>query len=93
MTPKRAPTEIQKTEILVVGAGPVRRVAGLCGQAGLGVTLLKRNFRGYARGHATLLPPSSLRLLGELGLSLELLREGRRIESVTYTSSARPPCS
>jgi 2-polyprenyl-6-methoxyphenol hydroxylase-like FAD-dependent oxidoreductase len=48
----------------------------------LEVTLLEQNFRGYARGHATLLHPASLRMLAELGLSVELLAAGRPIDCV-----------
>jgi 2-polyprenyl-6-methoxyphenol hydroxylase-like FAD-dependent oxidoreductase len=82
-TKQAAPTKIEKTQILVVGAGPVGLLAGLCAaRRGLEVTLLEQNFRGYARGHATLLHPSSLRLLTELGLAPQLLREGRPVESV-----------
>ena len=78
-----SPARTETTQILVVGAGPVGLLAGLCAaRRGLDVTLLEQNFRGYARGYATLLHPSSLRLLSELGLSTQLLAEGRPIDSV-----------
>ena len=74
---------IEKTQLLVVGAGPVGLFAALCAaRRGLRVTLLEQNFRGYARGHATILHPSSLRLLAEFGLSQRLLAEGRSIDRV-----------
>jgi 2-polyprenyl-6-methoxyphenol hydroxylase-like FAD-dependent oxidoreductase len=77
------PVKIEQTQILVVGGGPVGLFAGLCAaRRGLDVTLLEQNFRGYARGHATLLHPSSLRLLSEFGISPQLLAEGRPVDSV-----------
>ena len=84
MTSKQAgPGKVETTQILVVGAGPVGLLAGLCAaRRGIQVTLLEQNFRGYARGHATLLHPSSLRLLNEFGLSAQLLAEGRPVERV-----------
>jgi 2-polyprenyl-6-methoxyphenol hydroxylase-like FAD-dependent oxidoreductase len=73
----------ETTQILVVGAGPVGLLAGLCAaKRGLDVTLIEQNFRGYARGHATLLHPSSLRLLSELGVSSQVLAEGRPVDAV-----------
>ncbi|MET0794020.1 MAG: NAD(P)/FAD-dependent oxidoreductase [Polyangiaceae bacterium] len=74
---------IEKTQLLVVGAGPVGLFAALCAvRRGLQVTLLEQNFRGFARGHATILHPSSLRLVAEFGLSQRLLAEGRSIDRV-----------
>jgi 2-polyprenyl-6-methoxyphenol hydroxylase-like FAD-dependent oxidoreductase len=74
---------VSKTQILVVGAGPVGLFAALCAaRRGLQVTILEQNFRSFARGHATLLHPSSMRLLGELGFSQRLLAEGRPIERI-----------
>lgn len=49
---------------------------------GLAVTLLDRGFRGYSRGHATLLHPATLRLMSEYGLSAQLLAAGRPIASI-----------
>lgn len=75
--------KLESTQILVVGAGPVGLFAGLCAtRRGLDVTLLEQNFRGYARGHATLLHPSSLRLLADCGLSSQLLAEGRSVDRI-----------
>ncbi|MEP7051864.1 MAG: NAD(P)/FAD-dependent oxidoreductase [Pseudomonadota bacterium] len=74
---------IEKTHLLVVGAGPVGLFAGLCAaHLGMRVTLLDRNFRGCEHGHASILHPSSLRLLAEHGLSSRLLSAGRLIHRV-----------
>jgi len=82
---------VERTQILVVGAGPVGLFAALCAaRAGLEVTLLEQNFRGCARGHATLLHPSSLRMLAELGLSRTLLQEGRSIDRVDLFMDGAP---
>jgi 2-polyprenyl-6-methoxyphenol hydroxylase-like FAD-dependent oxidoreductase len=82
-TPLDSLAPVSKTQLLVVGAGPVGLFAALCAaRRGLQVTLLEQNFRSYARGHATLLHPSSFRLLAELGFAQRLLAEGRPIDHV-----------
>jgi 2-polyprenyl-6-methoxyphenol hydroxylase-like FAD-dependent oxidoreductase len=75
--------QIEKTQLLVVGAGPVGLFAGLCAvRRGLDVSVLERNFRGSDHGHASILHPSSLRLLAEHGLSADLLGAGRVIDAI-----------
>jgi 2-polyprenyl-6-methoxyphenol hydroxylase-like FAD-dependent oxidoreductase len=72
-----------RSQILVVGAGPVGLFSALsAARRGLQVTLLERNFRSTAPGHATLLHPSSLRLMSELGLSERLLASGRLVDRI-----------
>ena len=82
---------VAATQLLVVGAGPVGLFAALCGaHRGLRVTLLEQNFRSYARGHAAILHPSSLRLLAEFGLTARLLAEGHPIDRVTLHANHSP---
>jgi 2-polyprenyl-6-methoxyphenol hydroxylase-like FAD-dependent oxidoreductase len=65
-------------KVLVVGAGPVGLFTALsAARRGLQVELIDQNWRGYTRGHATLLHPHSLRLLGELGLGDKVRRAGQ----------------
>ncbi|HYP76781.1 MAG TPA: NAD(P)/FAD-dependent oxidoreductase [Polyangiaceae bacterium] len=74
-------TKIERTQLVIAGGGPVGLLAALCAaKRGLEVVVLERSFRGTPRGHTTLLHPSSLRLLGELGLSPLLLRSGQLFE-------------
>ena len=74
---------VEKTQLLVVGAGPVGLFAGLCAaRRGLDVTVIERNFRGCEHGHASILHPSSMRLLAEHGLSSQLHAAGRTIDRI-----------
>ncbi|MES1174550.1 MAG: NAD(P)/FAD-dependent oxidoreductase [Myxococcales bacterium] len=77
------PTQNHVSEVLIVGGGPVGLFGALCAaKRGLAVTVLDRGFRGYSRGHATLLHPATLRLMSEYGLNGKLLAAGRAIGRV-----------
>ena len=76
-------TPIETTQLLVVGAGPVGLFSALsAARRGLRVTLLEQNFRSTAPGHATLLHPSTLSLMRDLGLEQRLLAAGTSIDRV-----------
>lgn len=82
---------VQSIQLLVVGAGPVGLFAALCAaRRGLSVIVIEQNFRSSAKGHASILHPSSLRLLGELGIGQSLLREGKTIERIALNIDGGP---
>jgi len=82
---------VTKTQVAVIGAGPVGLFAGLCAAArGLDVCVLDQNWRGYAPGYAALLHANSLRLLEELDLAAPLAKAGRSLKKVAiYVAGAR----
>ena len=76
-------TQVERTQLLIAGGGPVGLFTALCAaKHGLDVIVIERNFRGAPRGHTTLLHPSSIRVLADLGLSPILLRAGRLIDEI-----------
>ena len=82
---------VERTQILVVGGGPVGLFAALsAARRGLQVTVLEQNFRSTAPGHATLLHASSLWLAAELGLSEKLLAEGKVIDGIDVYVDGAP---
>ncbi|HEV8547747.1 MAG TPA: NAD(P)/FAD-dependent oxidoreductase [Polyangiaceae bacterium] len=79
----RSPGDLS-VELLVVGAGPVGLLAALlAARQGLDVAVVDQTFRGFGRGYAALLHPSSARTLEELGLGAKLREVGREIRAVT----------
>ncbi|HTQ06812.1 MAG TPA: NAD(P)/FAD-dependent oxidoreductase [Polyangiaceae bacterium] len=72
----------RSVQLLVVGAGPVGLLAGLvAARRGLAVEIIDHAFRGFGRGYAALLHPSSVRLLDELGLGAKLRAQGRELHT------------
>jgi 2-polyprenyl-6-methoxyphenol hydroxylase-like FAD-dependent oxidoreductase len=75
----------ERTDVLVVGAGPV----GLCSalllaKAGLEVSIIDREPRTAARSYACALHPRSLELLDRLGLAASLLDRGHKVQTVAF---------
>lgn len=79
----------RRTEVLVVGAGPV----GLCtalllAEAGIETVIIDRETGTAARSYACALHPGSLELLDRLGVAQALLERGRRIPKVGFYEGA-----
>jgi 2-polyprenyl-6-methoxyphenol hydroxylase-like FAD-dependent oxidoreductase len=80
-----------KTEVLVVGAGPAGLLAAiLLADHGVQVQIIDREERTAARSYACALHPRTLKLLHRLGLLDDLLPYGRRVHTVAlYDGTAR----
>jgi 2-polyprenyl-6-methoxyphenol hydroxylase-like FAD-dependent oxidoreductase len=74
-----------KTDVLVVGAGPVGLYAALeLAERGIGVEIIDGQWRTAAHSYALALHPGSLELLDGLGLAAELLEHGHRVDTVAF---------
>jgi 2-polyprenyl-6-methoxyphenol hydroxylase-like FAD-dependent oxidoreductase len=81
----------RSTQLLVVGAGPVGLFAALCAsRAGIDVTVLDRFERGFSRGYATILHPSTVRLLLEHGLAATVSAKGKLVSSIGFHAGDAP---
>jgi 2-polyprenyl-6-methoxyphenol hydroxylase-like FAD-dependent oxidoreductase len=79
----------ERTEVLVVGAGPVGLLSGLLlAKSGLQVIVIDREDRTTSRSYACALHPATLRLLDQLGLATPLLQAGHKISKVSFMSGA-----
>lgn len=75
----------ERTEVLVVGAGPVGLLGAiLLAEAGLEVEVIDSEARTAARSYACALHPRTLRLLGRLGLASPLIALGRQVSKVVF---------
>jgi 2-polyprenyl-6-methoxyphenol hydroxylase-like FAD-dependent oxidoreductase len=75
----------ERTEVLVVGAGPVGLwTALLLAEAGIEVILIDQEERTAARSYACALHPQTLARLQRLGLAEALLEQGRRVPTVAF---------
>ncbi len=82
----------RSVQLLVVGAGPVGLVAALAAvRRGLAVEIIDQTYRGFGRGYAALLHPSSVRLLDELGVGPKLRELGHELSSVTVRVPSEQP--
>lgn len=74
-----------ETDVLVVGAGPVGLMSALVlAERGVRTEIVDEEWRTGAHSYALALHPHSLALLDELGLASDVLRAGRRIETVAF---------
>jgi 2-polyprenyl-6-methoxyphenol hydroxylase-like FAD-dependent oxidoreductase len=75
----------ERTEVLVVGAGPVGLLTAiLLAEAGLEVEVIDTEARTAARSYACALHPRTLELLERLGLAEEILKLGRRVPKMAF---------
>ena len=75
----------ERTEVLVVGAGPVGLFSALLlADAGLQVNIIDREQRTAARSYACALHAQTLRLFARLNLAAPLLELGRRVSTVAF---------
>ncbi len=81
----------ERTEVLVVGAGPVGLLTAIVlAEAGIEVKIIDREERTTARSYACALHPQTLTLLAGMGLTAPVLEQGRRVETVAfYEGTAR----
>jgi 2-polyprenyl-6-methoxyphenol hydroxylase-like FAD-dependent oxidoreductase len=74
-----------KTDVLVVGAGPVGLLAALeLARSGVAVEVIDKAWRSTAQSYACALHTSTLERLGALGLDRELLDAGKPIDSLAF---------
>src|SRR5260221_4045748 len=74
-----------RTEVLVVGAGPVGLWSALLlAESGIEVVLIDREARTTARSYACALHPATLQLLDRFGLAQSAIERGRRVERVAF---------
>jgi len=74
-----------KTDVMVVGAGPVGLYTALMlAEQGIKVQIVEEQWRAASRSYALALHPASLRLLGESGLAEQLLPVGYRVDRLVF---------
>src|SRR5215471_2758927 len=74
-----------KTEVLIVGAGPVGLLtAVILADSGINVRIIDREERTATRSYACALHPRTLELLQKVGVVETLLEQGRRIQTVAF---------
>src|ERR1035438_4657893 len=86
---KRHAMREERTEVLVVGAGPVGLLTAiLLAEAGIEVRIIDREERTTSRSYACALHPRTLKLLEGMGLAGPALEAGRRIERFAFYDGA-----
>ena len=75
----------RRTEVLVVGAGPVGLLSALVlADRGIAVEVVDQAWRPATHGFALALHPRSLELLDNLGMAEELISNGQRIDAIGF---------
>ena len=79
----------ERTEVLVVGAGPVGLLTAiLLAEAGIEVRIIDREERTTSRSYACALHPRILQLLAGMGLAAPVVEAGRRLETIAFYDGA-----
>jgi 2-polyprenyl-6-methoxyphenol hydroxylase-like FAD-dependent oxidoreductase len=79
----------ERTEVLVVGAGPVGLLTAIVlAEAGIEVRIIDREERTAARSYACALHPRTLKLLEGMGLAAPVLEAGRRLDKIAFYDGA-----
>ena len=79
-----------RTEVLVVGAGPVGLwTALLLAESGIEVILIDRETHTTARSYACALHAATLQMFDQFGLAQSVIERGRRIETVGFYDGAQ----
>lgn len=74
-----------KTDVLVIGAGPVGLFTALSlAEQGIEVEIIDAQWRTAARSYALALHPSTLAVLDEVGLAGDLVGRGYRLDKVAF---------
>lgn len=74
-----------RTEVLVVGAGPVGLVGALLlSKFGIDLKIIDQEERTASRSYACALHPRTLELLDRVGLASDVLKTGHRVETIAF---------
>lgn len=80
----------RRTEVLVVGAGPVGLLVALrLAERGVKVQIIDKHRRTGVHGYALALHPRTLQLLDQSGLAADLIARGHRIDNVVFMDGER----
>jgi len=75
----------RRTEVLVVGAGPVGMLTALLlSRDGVNVRIIDRDWRTASRTYACALHPRTLQLLSTVELTREVLAVGQQVSRVAF---------
>src|SRR5690348_1923719 len=75
----------KRTEVLVVGAGPVGMITALTlARGGVHVRIIDQASRTASRTYSCALHPRTVSLLESLGLAEEIVAAGQRVQQVAF---------